>query len=261
MAFLGGLLKTVGITPERVVGLATQTASSGIPQAIGQVWKGSGQTFYGSAGQALGGALAGSAINIALNSLQGTNVVGPQGLPLNSGANILASTITPFITGATAAGINQSIQQALKSAGPFGPLLSNLGTGLINQAFNGLAGNILGNTSLARDYKMFPGAKTGGEAPADYGNRAYTLDDVVFSLQPANQGPQAFGSAAATNTPFSATKIPVDQYLKSDFNIKNFNYASDALKNISMLNGVKKTQTAFAPTGVLPDSKLIFSAL
>ena len=259
MAFLGGLLNTVGITPQFITGLATQTSSSGVPQGIGQVWDGSGQNFYGSAGQALGGALAASAVNIALNSQFGTNVVGPQGLPLNTGANILASTITPFITGAVAQGVNQTIQQSLQSAGAFGPILSNLGTGLINQAFNGLAGNLLANTSTATNYKMFPGGNTGGEAPADYGGSAYTLDDVVFSLQPANQGPQTFGLADASDTPFSATSRPVSDYLKSDFNVNNF--TSNAIKGEAMLGNVVKTQTTFTATGVFPDSTLNFSAL
>ena len=206
MANFAGALSTVGITPQFIAGLATQTASSGVSQAIGQVWTGSGQSFFGSAGQALGGALAGSAVNIALNSALGTNVVGPQGLSLNTGANILASTITPFVTGAVAQGINQTIQQSLQSAGPFGPILSNLGTGLINQAFNGLTGNVLADTNTATNFKMFPGAgRDGAEAPADYGGSAYTLTDVVFSLQPANQGPQTAGGAQAQNTPKTAT--------------------------------------------------------
>jgi len=257
MAFLGGALSTLGITPQLIVGLATQTNSSGVPQAIGQVWNGSGQNFYGTAGQALGGALAASAVNIALNSQLGTNVVGPQGLPLNSGANILASTITPFVTGAVAQGINQTIQQSLQSAGPFGPILSNLGTGLINQAFNGLAGNLLANTSTATNYKMFPGGDTGGESPADYGGSAYTLTDVVFSLQSANQGPQSLGLANASNTPFSATSIPVNEYLQAPFNVNN--YTVSALKLGSMSNQV--TTGVFSTPTPLPASTLNFSAL
>lgn len=216
MASQGGVLATVGITPSFLTQLATQTASSGVPQAIGQVWQGSGQSFFGSAGQALGGALAGSAINIALNSALGTNVVGPQGLSLTSGANILASTVTPYVTGALAAGINQSINDSLNSAGPFGPILSNLGTSLVNQAFNGLTNAITGATTAgngnATNYKMFPGADGIGEVPADYGDgSAYTLTDIVFSLQPANQGPQAFGDDQATNDPKTATTAASNQ--------------------------------------------------
>jgi hypothetical protein len=216
MASQGGVLATVGITPSFITQLATQTASNGVPQALGQVWQGSGQSFFGSAGQALGGALAGSAVNIALNSALGTNVVGPQGLSLTSGANILASTITPYVTGAVAAGINQSINNSLKSAGPFGPILSNIGTSLVNQTFNGITNAITGattpGTGNATNYKMFPGADGIGEVPAVYNDGgAYTLTDIVFSLQPANQGPQAFGDSQAANDPKTATTAAVTQ--------------------------------------------------
>jgi hypothetical protein len=177
-----------------------------VAQALGQVWQGAGQSFAGSAGQALGGALAGSAINIALNSALGTDVVGPQGLPLDSGANILASTITPFVTSSVAGAINQNIQQTLKSAGPFGPILSNIGTSLVNQATQGITNAIFGATDTATNYKMFPGG--GNEPPADYGGSSYTLTDVVFSLRVANQGPQAFGDFSYENFPLSQTKLP-----------------------------------------------------
>jgi hypothetical protein len=208
MAFEGGPLSVIGITPEYVTGLATQTASSGIPQALGQVWKGSGQSFFGSAGQALAGNLAGSAVNVALNSAFGTNVSGPQGLKLDSGANILASTITPYVTGAVAGGINQQIQQSLKNAGPFGPLLSNFGTQAVSQITNSLTNTIFGATDTATNYKMFPGGGGQGEAPADYGGSSYTLTDVVFSLRPANQGPQSFGDISYENFPLSQTTLP-----------------------------------------------------
>lgn len=220
MAWEGGVIPTLGITPAYLAGLATQTASSGVPQAIGQVWQGSGQSFFGSAGQALGGALAGSAVNIALNSAFGTNVVGPQGLSLDSGANILASTITPYVTSSVAAGINQSINNSLKSAGPFGPILSNLGTSLVNQAANGLTNAIFGATDTATNYKMFPGGGGEGEAPADYGGSAYTLTDVVFSIQPANQGPQAFGDYSAAFDPKFGTKVPFGNLVNSDFGVE-----------------------------------------
>lgn len=219
MAFEGGPLATIGITPGFVTGLATQTASSGVAQAIGQVWQGAGQSFIGSAGQALGGALAGSAVNIALNSALGTSVVGPQGLSLTSGANILASTITPFVTGTVAAGINQSIQQSLQSAGPFGPILSNLGTSVVSQALGGIAGAIQGGASTGTNFKMFPGGGGEGEAPADYGGVSYTLTDVVFSLQPANQGPQAFGDFTTAFDSKVGTSLPFGDLVNADFGV------------------------------------------
>lgn len=248
MAWEGGPLSTIGITPSFITGLATQTASSGVPQALGQVWQGSGQSFFGSAGQALGGALAGSAVNIALNSALGTNVVGPQGLSLNSGANILASTITPYITGNLAAGINQSINNSLKSAGAFGPILSNLGTSLVDQAFNGIASSLLGNTDTATNYKMFPGGGGDGEAPADYGGSSYTLTDVVFSIQPANQGPQAFGDYSAAFDPKFGTSLPFGDFINADFGLEYpgvNSFKQDVMKG-NFLGDVISTDTGLA---------------
>lgn len=233
MAFLGGRLSTLGITPAYLTGLATQTASSGITQAIGQVWQGSGQSFFGSAGQALAGGLASSAINIALNSALGTEVAGPQGLSLTSGANILASTVTPYVTSSVAAGINQSINNSLKSAGAFGPILSNLGTSLVNQAAQGITNAISGATGTATNYKMFPGGGGEGEAPADYGGSAYTLTDVVFSIQPANQGPQAFGDFSYANFPGIDTTLPFGTLNGDVFGVGS-PYSVDALKQSVM---------------------------
>jgi hypothetical protein len=240
MAFEGGPLSVVGITPSYITGLATQTASSGVAQSLGQIWQGSGQSFAGSAGQALGGALAGTAVNIALNSALGTNVVGPQGLSLNSGANILASTITPFVTSSVAGAVNQNIQQSLKSAGAFGPILSNIGTSLVNQAFNGLGNAIFGATDTATNYKMFPGG--GDEPPADYGGSSYTLSDVVFSLQPANQGPQAFGDAQSYSLPKSITTLPFNEL--SSMPLLAGSPTANTLKQSAMVNGLSKAKVS-----------------
>ena len=217
MAF-SGPLNLIGITPSFRTQLGTQTAQNGVIQGLGQIWQGAGQSFLGSAGQSLAGNLAGSAVNVALNSVLGTQVSGPQGLSLTSGANLLASTITPYITGNLAAGINQSIQKSLQSAGPFGPALSTLGTGLVNQAFGGITDAIFGASSAGsgENYKMFPGG--GGEPPADYGGRAYTLNEVVFSIQPANQGPQAFGLDQATTFPTSLTTMSWNDSLGTNLN-------------------------------------------
>jgi hypothetical protein len=216
MAFNGGPLSTIGITPEYLTGLATQTASSGVQQVIGQVWKGSGQSFLGSTGQALAGRLAGSAVNIALNSAFGTSVATPAGLKLDSGRNILATTVTPLVTGAVSAGINEQIQKSLKNAGPFGSTLSSLSTSLVNQATQGITNAIFGaatpgsSSSSATNFKMFPGG--GGEPPADYGGSAYTLTDVVFSLKPANQGPQSEGDALVNADPATANTLANTSY-------------------------------------------------
>ena len=236
MASEGGPLNLIGITPSFLTQLSTQTAQNGVVQGLGQVWQGAGQSFAGSAGQSLAGNLAGSAVNIALNSRLGTQVSGPQGLSLTSGANLLASTITPYITGNVAAGINQNIQKSLQSAGPFGPALSTLGSGLVNQAFGGITDAIFGAAApgSGANYKMFPGG--GGEPPADYGGSSYTLNDVVFSIQPANQGPQAFGLDQATTFPKSITTLPFNDLASMPPLAPNA--TANAIKSASMSNAV-----------------------
>ncbi len=241
MAFEGGKINVLGITPSFLTALGTQTSQTGITQGLGQIWQGSGQSFAGSAGQALAGNLAGSAVNIALNGLLGTQVVGPQGLKLDSGANLLASTITPYVTSQLAAGINQSIQQSLQSAGPFGPFLSDLSSTVLDQLQTGIAGNILGATGQATNYKMFPGG--GGEAAADYGGSSYTLTDVVFSLVPANRGPQQFGLDQAINFPKSLTKLPSNTY--TSMPLLAGNQTANTLKKASMNNQL--SQKTFSP--------------
>jgi hypothetical protein len=93
------------------------------------------------------------------------------------------------------------------------------------------------------------------------GGNAYTLGptagDVVFSIQPANQGPQASGLAQSASLPTSITSIPVDQFTKSDFDINNF--AANRLKRDAIDGGV--VPTAFASSGPFPDSTLNFSRL
>jgi len=258
MAFQGGPLSVVGITPSFITQTATQAASAGFTQ----VYQGSGQSFFGSAGQALSGNLAGSAVNIALNSAFSTQVTGPAGIKLDSGANLLATSLTPFVTSTVAAGINQSIQQSLKSAGSFGPVISTFATTAVNQLFGGLAGAIGGASTTGTGYgnKTFPGA--GSEPPADYASgNAYTLGsnggDVVFSIQPANQGPQASGLDKNAYLPTAITSIPADQFTKVPFNVNNF--TADRVKLGAIQNKVE--QTTFTAAGPFPDSTLNFSRL
>ena len=240
MASQGGPLSLLGITPSYLTQLATTTAQNGTIQGLGQVWQGSGKSFLGSAGQSLAGSLAGSAVNVALNSVLGTQVAGPQGLKLDSGANLLASTITPYVTSSVAAGINQSINNSLKSAGPFGPVLSQLGTGLVNQVLGSATNSIFGAAVQGSNYKSFPGG--GSEPPADYGGSSYTLGlsggDVVFSIQPANQGPQASGLDQASVFPKTITQLPADTFTSMPPLAPNA--TANAIKQGAMNNAVGK---------------------
>jgi hypothetical protein len=111
-----------------------------------------------------------------------------------------------------------------------------LGTGLVNQAFQGITNGIFGATDIATNFTMFPGG--GNEPDADYGGSSYTLTDVVFSLQPANQGPQAFGIQQGISFPESITTLPFDQL--SSMPPLAPNATANAIKGASMSNQVGK---------------------
>jgi len=222
MSFTGGPIGVIGIQPSYVSELVTSAVSSN-PIA----WRGSGQTFQGKALQSLAGNLSSSVVNVALNSALGTEATGPQGIALDSGANVLASVITPFVTSQASAAINQNIEKTLQSAGPFGPLLSQVSSGLVDQFAQGVSNTLFGAASAPSASRAFPGG--GGEAAADYGGSAYTLSDVVFSIQPANQGPQAFGTSSSSTT---GNTLPFGEFTDTDF---GFDYPErNNLKEASM---------------------------
>jgi hypothetical protein len=241
MAFEGGPLSVIGITPSFVTQTLQTAGSAAAVAGLQQVWQGAGQSFAGQAGQALTGNLAGSAVNIVLNSALGTEVAGPGGVSLDSGANILASTITPFVTNTVAAGINQNINNALQNAGPFAGVLSGVATGLVSQALGGLTGAISGAAGgFATDFKSFPGGSP-SDPDADYGGIAYTRTDVTFSIQPANQGPQAFGDLSAAFSS-SLTSLPFGDLVNADFGV---DYpAINDFKSGAMLGDFSSTATA-----------------
>ena len=202
MAFEGGPISLVGVVPA-----LTQAASLG----LSQVFQGSGQSFFAGAGQAL----AGQAVNVALNSVFGSQVTGPNGVKLDSGST-------------------------LESAGPFGPVLSSFVTSTAKQLFGGSGSAVAGETTgTSFGNKTFPGA--GSEPPADYaGGKSYTLGstggDVVFSIQPANQGPQATGLSQSTTFPTTITTLPFNQLSEMPPLVPNA--TADAIKQGAMSNAV-----------------------
>ena len=141
-----------------------------------------------------------------------------------------------------AAGINQSIQQSLQSAGPFGAALSTLGTGLVSQVFGGIGNAIFGATASGSDYGKFPGG--GGEPAAGYGGSAYTLNEVTFSIQPANQGPQAFGLDQSLN--FSPTDTTMSWNDSLGTNLNAPSASIDSLKYGSMTGDWNKFSSSLA---------------
>jgi hypothetical protein len=236
MAFTGGALSVLGISPSIITRTAQTAGSAASVAGLQQVWQGAGKSFFGQAGQSLTGNLAGSAVNIALNSNLGSQVAGPGGLKLNSGANLLASTITPYVTTSVAAGINQSINNSLQNAGPFAGALSGVSTSLVNQAFSGVTNAIFGAAAggFASSYKSFPG---GSDSDPSASGSAYTLDEVVFSIQPANQGPQAFGDTSFA-FPKSLTMLPFNEL--TSMPLLAGNKTANVLKSSAMVGGLSK---------------------
>lgn len=238
-----GPISTLGITPSFINTLAQQAASTGTTSAINQIYQGAGASFLGSAGQTLVGNLAGSAVNVAMNAALGTQIAGPGGVSASSGRNLLASAITPFVNTVTAAGINQAINNSLQNAGPFAGVLSGVATGVVTQIANNLLGGAFGGAAggFSSSYKTFPGGSD-ADPSANYDGKAYTLglngSDVVFSLQPANQGPQAFGLAQGISFPTSIPTLPFNQLVSMPPLVPNA--TANALKNAAMSDKIGK---------------------
>ena len=236
-AFQGGVVPTVGIEPQFISQAGAVAAST-----FGtQLFQGAGQTFYGKSNQQILNSAANNAINIALNPALGSLISLVSGYNLSNGSNYLASAITSGITGSLAAGINQSISAALASAGPFGSILSQLATGSINNIINGIIGGNIFGFDTGGPSLLFPGA--GDEPRADYGGNNYTNQEVVFSIQPANAGPQSYGLDNSINFPNSATTLPFNDLI----NMPQLspNAVANAIKYASMFGGVAFNNSSF----------------
>lgn len=218
--FQGGAVPMVSVLPQFLGNTAGQPFSSINPNQISsltnQVFQGSGQSFLARQGQSILSNSAFNFVNIGVSSLVNQEVAKTSGINLSSGGNFIASALTASVSPVLSSAININIANALSSAGPFGPLLSTVGSNLLSGAFNNvLSGLGLGNSTAGEGAGFssisFPGA--GDEPKADYsGGGPYTLKDIVFSLQPANQGPQTFGLSQAINDPKSATTVSSTQF-------------------------------------------------
>jgi|GEM_PF-3283134 len=224
MAFFeGGRIPTVGVTPQFIGNTTLNSAlRSTLGQAasigVNQVFQGSGQSLLAGPGQAVATVLAENVVNIGLNSLLGSDISSVSGVDLASGQNFLAPTLTSSLTPLLASAVNDSLQTTLASAGPFGSVFSNLSAGLVGSLFSnpfGGAAQVGGELEAdTRPSQRFPGARD--EPSAVYGGgSSYTLGnggpDVVFSLQPANQGPQMFGQQFLYDSKVG-TKLGFTQY-------------------------------------------------
>ena len=221
--FEGGAVPLVSVTPQFLGNLATQTvgsvANAQVTTLTGQVFQGAGQSFLAQSGQAVVSNTANNFINVGVNPLLSQNITQASGLSLSTGQNFSASSISQSITSVLSSQLNSNLSQTLQSAGPFGPLISTLGSSLVNSLSSSILGGIGGGAGgggfngapgTGFSSKTFPGA--GDEPEADYGGSSYTLNDIVFSIQPANQGPQSSGLQEAINDPKAITRLSSKQY-------------------------------------------------
>ena len=232
MAWAGGEIPVVTITPGANVGQTAQTATQNTYQQqnkstlLNQVFQGAGQTFAAAAGQAVGLAGGNTAIQVAVATAASRTIKSlGTGFDLTKGLNIAATSLTSSLPGIVSASLNQSLAKSLASAGQFAPLLTTVATNLTQSLVGGVVNGLLGNGqgvggllggipgASGENFKSFPGAGQ-NESKADYGGGAYTLGlnggDVVFSIRPAGSGAQSTGSPLGED-PKTPTTLPTDQ--------------------------------------------------
>ena len=259
MAWAGGEIPVVTITPGANVGQTAQTATQNTYQQqnkstlLNQVFTGAGQTFAAAAGQAVGLAGGNTAIQVAVATAASRTIKSlGTGFDLTKGLNIAATSLTSSLPGIVSSSLNQSIAKSLASAGQFAPLLTTVATNLTQSLVGGAVNSLLGNGqgvggllggipgAGGENFKSFPGAGQ-DESPADYGGGgSYTLGlnggDVVFSIRPAGSGAQSTGMALGQN-PATFTTNPITDITGMTVGVgRNFktSQVTNGLKGFSM---------------------------
>ena len=129
-----------------------------------------------------------------------------------------------------------------------GSLLSGLGSGL-----GGLLGGMGGGGGGANN-KMWPGG--GGNGPSDYGGFMHNLGqngpDVVFSIVPANNGPQTAGLDSALSNPVVPTTLPLTSFTT--------NVPNSAIPGFPAVSDFKYTASTFSGSGIVPGAVAGFPA-
>jgi len=160
-------------------------------------------------------------VNIGLSQTLGGSLSQQSGLSLTGGQNVYQSQLTPLVSAGLANQLSQTTQTTFSSVGPLTSLLSPIPSFSTGSAFTGLSnlagvgasalGGLMGGLGSS---KIWPGA--GGEGPSNYGGFMHNLGqngpDVVFSIVPANNGPQSGGLDTAISNPTTATTLPSNSF-------------------------------------------------
>jgi hypothetical protein len=102
--------------------------------------------------------------------------------------------------------------------------------------------------------KIWPGG--GGNGPSDYGGFMHNLGqngpDVVFSIVPANNGPQTAGLDSALSNATVDTTLPLKSYTT--------NVPNSAIPGYSAVSDFKYTASSFTGSGITPGAVAGFPA-
>ena len=163
-------------------------------------------------------------INVGMNQGLGSAISEQSGLDLAGGQNVLKSQLTPLISPQLSKQLGGSVQKTLKSTGSLNSLIPSSNGG--GNGFGGMLGGLGGLTGGGGGFsgggggggngvsKLWPGG--GGSGASNYGGFMHNLGpngaDVVFSIVPANKGPQTTGLNGALSNPTTSTTLPMNNF-------------------------------------------------
>jgi hypothetical protein len=170
--------------------------------------------------------------SFSVNSLLAKTIKDTSGVALNLGENYLTSQITSVLPSNQSNALLNSVATQVAQAG-----VKKL-TGFVSQSFGGLFGGLGSNVTTAglagqasRSSKSISDSVVSQLPAAEYGGSAYTLDDIVFTLVPANAGAQ---TAPQGQSPVSFPG--------------NIGFDAEAAKSLPSMDALKGT-TALAGPG------------
>lgn len=160
--------------------------------------------------------------SFSVNTLLANTVKDTTGIALNAGENYLMSQLGRVLPRGENNALLNSVATQVASAG-----VKQL-TGFVSQSIGGLFSGAPNVTTAgiagqaARSSKSIPDSVASQLPQADYGGSTYTLDDIVFTLVPANAGaqtaPQVQSPASVPSNigfnPAAAASLPAVDALK-----------------------------------------------
>jgi hypothetical protein len=176
----------------------------------------------------------GDQASFSLNSVTGGLVENATGYALNQGQNYLISQLTDSLTPSENNSVLNSVAAQVTAAG-VNAAFDFVSQTFINPFVSG-SGNNVTTAGLvaqgARSSISIPDSVVSRLEDADYGGIAYTVQDIVFTLTPAQPGAQA------QQPPQTSPTMGWDQGFSADS--AGTIPAVDALKGVTALNGPAK---------------------